>query len=489
LTYEGLYYLSAKAVNNQGVQSNISNIVAVGCGDLTNSISISISDYAEERVDNGNVDTESGDIELIRESGWMGLNEYDQIVVIRFANINIPNGAIIQNAYLQFKTDETNNKNPSNLLIKGELNPNASQFSNSSDNVSNRTLTLSSVSWAPANWSTDNEIGINQQTPDLSQIVTEIVNQVDWQAFNSIAFVISGEGRRTASASNVVLNVEYTVNVAPTVEMISPADQEIYTEFISIPLSATASDYDGNIEHVEFYVNNQLVQTVNSASSEFSYNYLIPDYQQYEVYAKAFDNNGGVATSQTITFKATTPPFVELLCPASDTLVYGLPQVILKAFADDQFGSVQKVSFYTSANELIGTDLDFPYEQSWTVPFYGSFDLKAVATDDDGVISESQTVILNAEINTIAITNNNHSFSIYPNPVTNVANIIISESFKKEKSLVVIYNTESKVLLQQIVKPVFDNTIMIDFSKFPAGEYIIEIRNSQFSESQTIIKI
>jgi hypothetical protein len=489
LSYEGMYYLSAKAFNNQGVHSNMSPIVSIGCGDLTNNVSFNISDYAEERVSNGNVDTESGDLELIRESGWMGLNEYDQIVGVRFNDINIPQGAIIQNAYIQFKTDETNNDNPCNLLIKGELSPNASQFANSSNNVSNRTLTQASVSWTPADWTIDNEIGINQQTPDLSQIISEIVNQDDWQIFNSMAFVISGEGRRTANASNVVLNVEYTVNVLPQIELISPANQEVYTELISIPITAIASDFDGEISYVEFYINNQLTQIVNSSSSEFSFNYLIPAYQQYEVFAKAVDNNGGEAFSETKSFKATTPPFVELTSPASDTIVYGLPEINLSAFADDQYGSVVSVSFYTSANELIGIDYDYPYQQTWTVPYYGSFDLKAVATDDDGVTSESETVILTAEISTLINDSEKAPFSLHPNPVESVLNISIDDYYSREKTLVVVYNTESKVLLQQFIKPAFGNIIMIDFSNFPTGSYIIKLKNSQFNYSSILIKI
>lgn len=489
LTYEGLYYFSAIATNNQGVQSNMSPIISVGCGDLTNNISITVNDYAEERVSNGNVDTESGDLELISESGWMGLNEYDQLVGVRFCNIDIPQGAIIQNAYIQFQTDETNNKNPCNLVIKGELNPNASEFSNSSNNVSDRTLTQSSVSWAPVDWNIENENGANQQTPDLSQIITEIVNQQNWQTFNSIAFVISGEGRRTANASNVVLIVDYTVNVPPQIELIAPANMEIFTELNNIQLSATATDFDGTIEYVEFYINDELFQTVSSLNNEFICSYQIATYQQYEVYAKAIDNNGGEAITDTIIFKATTPPYVELTCPAADTIVYGLPQINLSAFADDQYGDVVSVSFYTSANELIGTDYEYPYEETWTVPYYGSFDLKAVATDDDGVTSDSETIILNAEINTLSQHPEVLPFRVYPNPVEKVLSISIDPMYHKEKTLVVVYNIDSKVLLQQFVKPIFENTIMIDFSNFPTGSYIIELKNSQFDFTQRIIKI
>jgi hypothetical protein len=71
------------------------------------------------------------------------------------------------------------------------------------------------VGWPPVGWTTVNEVGVNQQTSNLSAIIQEIVSRPGWAGGNSLALIITGSGHRTAraydgeAAGAPLLHVEY----------------------------------------------------------------------------------------------------------------------------------------------------------------------------------------------------------------------------------------------------------------------------------------
>ena len=153
------------------------------------------TDDAEEAVPTGVVSLSSSDLEMTMEAT-------QQIIGLRFANIILPQGATVNSAFIQFTTDETDDVATS-LLIEGELSSNASTFTNTNNDISNRPRTSSNVAWndIPA-WDMVGEAGPDQRSPDLTAIVQELVDQMDWAAGNAMAFIISGTGVRNAIAFN-----------------------------------------------------------------------------------------------------------------------------------------------------------------------------------------------------------------------------------------------------------------------------------------------
>lgn len=151
---------------------------------------------------------DSSDLELVYD----GTN---QVVGMRFPSLNIPKGATITNAYLQFKVDETSSEVTS-LAIQGELSSNALAFTTTNRNVSTRLRTTSSISWLPVKWLTLGATGADQRTPNLTALVQEIVNQANWASGNSLVVIITGTGHRVAEAYEIdpggapLLHVEYT---------------------------------------------------------------------------------------------------------------------------------------------------------------------------------------------------------------------------------------------------------------------------------------
>ncbi|MDT7827811.1 LamG-like jellyroll fold domain-containing protein [Pricia sp. S334] len=154
------------------------------------------SDDAEERISNANVSLNSTDLELGSDNGS------DQIVAFRFQNINIPQGTTILNAHIQFTVDETDN-GATSVTIIGQDADNAATFTTTNGDLSGRPQTAAAVAWngIPA-WNAVGQAGTDQQTPDLTGIVQEIVNRGGWSSGNAMVFGMYGTGERTAESYN-----------------------------------------------------------------------------------------------------------------------------------------------------------------------------------------------------------------------------------------------------------------------------------------------
>ena len=162
-------------------------------------------DDAEERISDGSVARSGADLELGEDSA-------PQIVGLRFSNVQIPRGAAITFAYVEFTADETHS-GTTNLTFHGEASNNAAPFDDNDYHLSSRPKTSASSAWnnVPP-WTT---IHATYQSADLSPIVQEIVNRDGWSPGNALAIYVTGSGRRTAESYDgeptmaPILHVEY----------------------------------------------------------------------------------------------------------------------------------------------------------------------------------------------------------------------------------------------------------------------------------------
>ena len=159
---------------------------------LAEGISIDHDDDDAEEDEKGKVDLASSDLELVEESET-------QLVGVRFNNVNLPRNAVIRRAFMQFTCDEASKKKTA-LIIAAEKSADARRFSSDSHDLSSRARTAAETAWQPAAWPTAGEAGDAQRTPDLAAIIKEVVSLPDWKAGNSLAFLISGSGKRVAEA-------------------------------------------------------------------------------------------------------------------------------------------------------------------------------------------------------------------------------------------------------------------------------------------------
>ena len=187
---------------------------------ISRAINAGTDDAEEEGADGANLGAgamQLNDTDLEITQDIQSPSKGTQKIGLRFNSINIPPGATITSASLVFSAigaDAPNTNNgATSLTITGEATDHASTFTTAINNISGRSLTAASSSWNPPAWSS----GTTQTSPDLSAIVQEIVNRPGWAVGNSMAFVITGTGSRSANSYNgspsaaPVLKITYTV--------------------------------------------------------------------------------------------------------------------------------------------------------------------------------------------------------------------------------------------------------------------------------------
>jgi len=171
-------------------------------------VCFNLEQEAEEALNSGNINLTSSDLELgaDTELGTPGL----QVIGLRYDGFGLPENATITNADIQFTADEVSNTT-ADLTINGESTGNALPYFPSNFNISNRSLTTAAVDWLPAPWTFPGAADDAQKTPDISNIINEIIAHPDFSNGNSISFIISGTGTRTAQNSPIDLCVTYFV--------------------------------------------------------------------------------------------------------------------------------------------------------------------------------------------------------------------------------------------------------------------------------------
>ena len=179
------------------------------------------TDDAEESVTNGGVNRSSTTLELIRSTT-------EQTVGLRFADLALPRGVAVTNAYIQFKASKTTSEATS-LTLEGQAGDNPPSFSGVLYNVSARARTTATVTWTPAAW-TSGAAGAAQRTPNLAPIIQEIVSRPGWRSGNALALLITGTGQRVGwsydgdQAAAPLLHIEYsTTDSPPSVDRFSAA--------------------------------------------------------------------------------------------------------------------------------------------------------------------------------------------------------------------------------------------------------------------------
>jgi hypothetical protein len=145
------------------------------------------NDDAEEN-NAGNIDLGSSDLEI----GAQGGGGDAQLIGMRFADIDIPRGALINSANIQFTVDEEDDEVQSlPIQIFGELGASL-PFTGSVGDISSRTRTGTFVNWENIPpWLTVGEAGPDQQTPDFAPVIQTIVNQTTWEPNNALVIMLS----------------------------------------------------------------------------------------------------------------------------------------------------------------------------------------------------------------------------------------------------------------------------------------------------------
>lgn len=180
-----------------------------------------------------------------------GSNDTKYGIGIRFENPNIPQGAVINSAYLVVTSSGTYNQDTVNSIIQGEDTDTAAIFSTIA-NYQGRTRTIASVNW---NGIPDWVLGSDYVSGDISTVIEEIVSRAGWvQAVSDMVLFWDDHSASSSQGSYVSpivrggtsykLVVNYTSANAIIVPEISTKDASNVGSTTSI-LNAYIND-DGN---------------------------------------------------------------------------------------------------------------------------------------------------------------------------------------------------------------------------------------------------
>lgn len=184
-------------------------------------------------------------------------------------------------------------------------------------------------------------------------------------------------------------------NQAPVVAITSPAVGSSFSTGDPVSVTADASDTDGTITSVEFFVNGSSIGT--DTNSPFSASFSIAEGAS-SITVVATDNDGASTTSTAINVSATTPnqaPTVAISSPSNGATFTDGDAVSISASASDADGNIASVEFFVNGSS-IGVDTSAPYESSFTIGV-GAFTISATATDNDGATTNSTTVGITGE--------------------------------------------------------------------------------------------
>ena len=185
-----------------------------------------------------------------------------------------------------------------------------------------------------------------------------------------------------------------SANQAPQVVLTSPSQSLVLTAPAELPLAATASDSDGTIKRVDFYQGSSRIGSVSTAPYTFTWSRIRAG--SYNVTARAIDNQGAVAVSQSLALRVNAPPSISLLSPKNNAVVVAPGQVALTVDASDSDGQVAAVDYLANGN-VIATQTSAPYNVDWNNIPAGIYTLTARVTDNDGASTLSKAITLKVD--------------------------------------------------------------------------------------------
>lgn len=192
-------------------------------------------------------------------------------------------------------------------------------------------------------------------------------------------------------------------NRPPRVTITSPSKNSSFAALATIEVAARATDVDGSIVRVDFYVGGSLVGS--DTTSPYGVTWSDVPGGTYSLTAVAQDDTGTrtmsvaravTVTGSNVTATSNAPPMVSLTSPA-DGATFSAPATIsLSASASDSDGTIASVEFYTGGTTQIGTDTTSPYSTSWNQVAAGTYQVTAVARDNASgmTVSGSRTIFV-----------------------------------------------------------------------------------------------
>lgn len=188
------------------------------------------------------------------------------------------------------------------------------------------------------------------------------------------------------------------VNAVPTITISGPVNGSVYPMNASLDFDVAATDPDGLVKKVEFFVNN--IKVGEDSIAPYAYEYTGNFFGNYTFIARATDDLGGISSSANLNFVINASPLVAITSPVTGAKFTPSSVLTLQANANDVDGSISKVEFWQNGEKL-GEDNDAPFTFIVNNLSSGGYIFAVKAFDNLGYSSTSTpvAVIVNAPPN------------------------------------------------------------------------------------------
>jgi hypothetical protein len=225
---------------------------------------------------------------------------------------------------------------------------------------------------------------LNPQTDSTGAVVPSVITARATNAAG-ISSVSVGNSVTVTSGGSGGGGGTTPVGVPPVVTITSPTASTQLTVNTAASVTAGATDSDGNVTSVQFFVNNTSIGT--STVYPYKVTWTPTSLGTYAITAKATDNDGNQVTSPAVTVTVIDPspsaPTVSITSPVTGATIPVNTAQVIRAAATDA-GSIASVQFFVNGQPEGGPVTKFPYSTAWTPSSPGAYILTARATNVSG---------------------------------------------------------------------------------------------------------
>ena len=222
-------------------------------------------------------------------------------------------------------------------------------------------------------------------------VLTSAPWSFSWSDVPEGTYTITAAATDNNNAKTISAPVTITVNQPPYVSIINPVNGSVFTAPATISISADATDTDGLVSKVEFF--NGTTKLGERTSKPWTYTWNNVAHGYYTITAVATDNASAKTTSEAVTFRVNAYPEISISSPLSGSSFTSPAHITIAAKASDSDGTIDNVEFYNGNNSL-SVITSAPWETTWNNVSPGNYALRAVATDNSGLKTESGIVYI-----------------------------------------------------------------------------------------------
>jgi hypothetical protein len=299
---------------------------------------------------------------------------------------------------------------------------------------------------------------------------------------------LAGAQVATFAAQRVTNNTVNQVNPAPVVTITSPGNNSSFTSPANITFNANATDANGTVALVEFYIGSTRIGSVSSSPFSFTWNNI--GNGTYSITAVATDNLGAKSTSSAISVSVSDlivpnqPPTVTISSPAKGNTFEAPADIEIEINASDPDGSLRKVELFNGTEKLVELT-SAPYTYTWKGITTGTYQIKAIATDNSNASATSPLVEFTVEKKPV-YDGNSEIINIYPNPNNGHFTVDFLVPPKNARSQIIFSDLAGNQVYRETVTAE-ETTKEFDLPGVRSGLYIMTVIDNEIIVTKKII--